>query len=62
MSIKSDTFGRVTLTEGDAAKFRAQVTHGRPKAAAIANVKRGIKLSRSFQANGKLTVPASPAK
>lgn len=58
MSIKSHAFGRVTLTHGDAAKFRAQVNHGRPKAAAIASVKRGIQLSRTLQATGRLKIPA----
>jgi hypothetical protein len=59
MSIKSHAFGRVTLTGQDAKKFKAQVTYGRPKAAAVESAKRGVEMSRAFQANGgkvKLTL------
>jgi hypothetical protein len=52
MSIKSRAFGRVTLTERDAEKFRAQATYGRPKPAAVANVQRGVKLTRALKESG----------
>jgi hypothetical protein len=54
MSIKSNAFGRVVLTDTDAAKFKNQVTYGRPKAAAKRNVSVGIKLSRTLAQNGSL--------
>jgi len=54
MSIKSNAFGRVVLTDADAAKFKNQVTYGRPKAAAKRNVVEGVKLSRALAQNGSL--------
>ena len=36
----------------DAKKLKAQVTYGRPKAAAVESAKRGVEMSRAFQANG----------
>jgi hypothetical protein len=56
MGIRSHAFGRVTLTDEDAAKFENQVRYGRPKAAAIESVKRGIKLSDQFQKAGNKVV------
>lgn len=55
-AIRSHAFGRVTLTDRDAAKFQNQVTFGRPKAAAIESVKRGVKLSRDFEKHGTVRV------
>jgi hypothetical protein len=52
MAIKSHAFGRVTLTEQDAKKFQAQVTYGKPKAAAKESAKRGVELSRALTSNG----------
>lgn len=52
MSITSNAFGRVTLTGRDAKKFKAQVTHGRPKVAAVESLRRGIEMSRQFEKNG----------
>jgi hypothetical protein len=52
MAIKSSTFGRVTLTEGDAKKFRNQITHGKPKPEAEKSLKRGVELSRTLRAHG----------
>jgi hypothetical protein len=52
MAIKSNAFGRVTLTEQDAKKFQDQVTYGKPKAAAKEAAKRGVKLSRAMTSNG----------
>ncbi len=40
------------LTRADARKFKAQVTYGRPTAAAVEMVRRGVALSREFTANG----------
>lgn len=54
MSIVSHTFGRVKLTEADAAKFKNQVTYGRPKAAAKDSVAQGIKLSESLSKQGMI--------
>jgi hypothetical protein len=57
MSIKSNAFGRVTLTDDDARKFRNQVSYGKPKQAATDSVKRGVQMVQSFQDNkGKVTV------
>lgn len=52
MSIESSTFGRVTLTEADAEKFKNQATYGRPKRAAVESVKRGVAISRAFRDAG----------
>ncbi|HEY8098561.1 MAG TPA: hypothetical protein VIE65_21050 [Methylobacter sp.] len=52
MAIKSNAFGRVTLTEKDAQKFKNQVTFGKPKAAALESVKRGVKITQSMRDNG----------
>lgn len=55
--IKSNAFGRVTLTDEDAKKFRNQVAYGKPKQAAKDSVQRGSQMLQSFQANrGKVTV------
>jgi hypothetical protein len=64
MSIRSHAFGRVTLTDRDATKFQSQVTHGRPKAAAVENVRRGVELSRTFQKDGtvRVTIKATPSR
>jgi hypothetical protein len=57
MSIKSNAFGRVTLTDEDADKFRKQVSYGKPKQAAKESIKRGMDMMRSFQENnGRVTV------
>jgi hypothetical protein len=52
MSIQSHAFGRVTLTEADAKKFRNQATYGRPKAAAKENVAKGVAMSRTLRETG----------
>jgi hypothetical protein len=56
MSIKSHAFGRVTLTGQDAKKFRNQVSHGRPTAAAVQSVRSGIKLAREYEKSGKVSL------
>lgn len=62
MSIKSNAFGGVVLSGADAKKFRNQVIFGKPKAAAKATVKRGIKLSRMFQEDGMVVVTVGARK
>jgi hypothetical protein len=63
MAIKSNAFGRVTLTEQDAKKFQDQVTYGKPKAAAKEAVKRGVQLSRAMNSNGgRLSLKLQPAE
>jgi hypothetical protein len=56
MSIKSNTFGSVTLTKRDAKKFTNQVRYGKPKTAAATSVKRGLELSRAFRKSGKVEI------
>ena len=56
MSIKSQAFGRVTLTGQDAKKFINQVKYGRPSATATESVQAGIKLVRTFDKTGKVFV------
>jgi len=55
MGIKSNAFGRVELTGLDASKFKNQVVYGKPKVAAVRNVKKGIALSRQLQQSGSIT-------
>ena len=52
MSIISTAFGRVKLTDSDAAKFKKQVTYGRPKSAAKVSVSDGVALSKSLGEHG----------
>jgi len=61
MSIRSHAFGRVTLTDRDAAKFKSQVSYGRPKAAAVESVKKGVELSRAFFKDGTVLVTLKAA-
>jgi UDP-N-acetylmuramoylalanine-D-glutamate ligase len=58
MSIQSHAFGRVTLTGEDARKFKRQISHGKPKKAAVETVKRGVALARDFESRGRLTLVA----
>jgi hypothetical protein len=62
MGIKSHAFGRVTLTDRDAEKFKAQITYGKPKAAAVVGVHRGIEMSRTLASGGKVTITVSRKK
>ncbi len=63
MSIKSNAFGRVTLTKKDAEKFRNQVLYGRASASAVDSVRRGVELSREFQKSGRVSFKVkSPQK
>lgn len=54
MAIHSSTFGRVTLTDDDARKFEKQVRYGKPKAAAIESVRRGVTAVREYQEKGSV--------
>ena len=62
MSIKSHAFGRVTLTDEDAKKFKNQVIYGKPKAAAVESVKRGVTLARQFEKDGKIRLSVKREK
>jgi len=59
MSIRSSTFGRLTLTGPDAKRFRDQATYGRPKAAALRSVENGVALARKLSTKGEATVKLS---
>lgn len=52
MSVRSTTFGSVRLTANDARKFRAQVTYGQPKRAAVESLERGRPLADAFVRDG----------
>ena len=54
MGIESSAFGRITLTGTDADKFRRQVRHGKPKAAAVKSLERGRKLVKEFNRSGSV--------
>ena len=56
MSIVSTAFGRVVLTDADAKKFKAQVTYGRPKAAAVKSVASGVELSKQLREAGSISI------
>lgn len=62
MSIKSHAFGRVTLTDEDAKKFKNQVVYGKPKAAAVESVRRGVILAREFEKGGKIRISVKRKK
>jgi hypothetical protein len=62
MAIKSNSFGRVSLTGVDAAKFKNQVTYGKPKAAASSSLERGVDMVRQFQTNGGRFTFTAPSK
>ncbi len=55
MAITSHAFGRVTLTDSDAEKFKKQVTFGRTSEKAKASVASGLKSAKAFKANGKVS-------
>ena len=61
MSIKSNAFGRVVLTEADARKFQAQARYGRAKEAAKSNVAKGVELSRDLKNTGSIKLKLKPA-
>lgn len=56
MGIRSHAFGRVTLTGRDATKFINQVRFGKPKSAAKESVRKGVRLAREFERDGKLSL------
>ena len=61
MSIQSNAFGRVVLTDTDAKKFQAQARYGRPKQAAKANTAKGVELSRELKRTGSIKLDLKPA-
>lgn len=56
MSIHSDAFGRVTLTNDDARKFEKQIRYGRPNQAAKDAVKKGSDAVKEYQRNGVVRI------
>ncbi len=58
MAIKSHSFGRVTLTKEDAAKFSRQVKFGRANNAAKTTVERGSAMNKEFKSGGRVKVMA----
>jgi hypothetical protein len=60
MSIQSNAFGRVVLTDSDAKKFQAQVRYGRAKEAAKTNVAKGVQLSRDLKRSGAIKLKLKP--
>lgn len=60
MSIQSNAFGRVVLTDADARKFQAQATYGRPKKAAKASAAQGAELSRELKRDGAIKLKLTP--
>lgn len=52
MSVRTSTFGAVSLTADDAKKFKAQVTYGRPKKAAVDAYARGKVLADKYVSQG----------
>ena len=56
MAIKSNAFGRVTLTKEDAAKFERQIKYGRPSQAARAAMARGRAMNADFKNSKPVTV------
>lgn len=62
MGIKSRAFSGVKLTGDDAAKFRNQVTFGRPKPAAKVTIERGQSMVREMARTGRFVfTPSKPA-
>lgn len=60
MAVRSTAFGSVTLTEEDAKKFNRQVTYGRPKAAAVQSVERGVAMAKAFRSSGRMLTVTLP--
>lgn len=60
MSIQSNAFGRVVLTDSDAKKFQAQARYGRAKEAAKVNVAKGVQLSRDLKRSGAIKLNLKP--
>lgn len=60
MSVASETFGGVRLSDNDAKKFKDQITYGRPKAAAINSLARGQKLLKEYSRKGYVAVKPRP--
>jgi hypothetical protein len=56
MSVRSTTFGGVTLSDKDADKFINQVKYGQPKAAAVKAAQKGKDLVTEFKQNGSVKI------
>lgn len=56
MSVQSTFFGVTKLTDEDSAKFHRQVVFGRPTKTAIASLKRGKVLLRTFEKQGYVKI------
>lgn len=56
MAIKSEAFGRVTLSGPDAETFARQVTYGRPSKLAKEIAVRGVELSKEVRQTGSVTI------
>jgi len=56
VAIMSNVFGRVTLTDEDAKKFRRQTTYGRPKSEAAESLRKGLEISRELRDSGRVSV------
>jgi hypothetical protein len=61
MSIHSTAFGVTKLTKEDSAKFRRQVSHGRPSKAASVSLKEGHTLLTALDKRGCVTVKVKKA-
>lgn len=58
MSVKTSTFGGVTLSGEDAKQFLRQVKYGRPKRAAVEAAKEGEKMLKELNKKGHVVVRA----
>jgi hypothetical protein len=56
MSIESSAFGVTRLTHEDAAKFKSQITYGRPNKEATAALSSGKTLLKALNRNGVVSV------
>jgi hypothetical protein len=60
MSVISTVFGGVRLSDDDAKKFKAQITYGRPKPAAVAALNRGQRLANQYVKKGYVIIKRRP--
>lgn len=59
MAVVSNTFGGLRLSGEDAAKFRRQVSFGRPSDRARASVQQRIEAARQLVRNGTVTIAST---
>lgn len=62
VSIKSSAFGGVTLSGKDAKKFVDQITYGKANKAAAPAIERGVRMAKTFAANGAVRVRLKDGK